>query len=50
VGVGEDDVPDAGELKTSEGEAEGAGIDGDGLVDEERGQRLRLGAVAQGGG
>ena len=49
VGVGEDDVTDVGELCATEGEAEATGVNGDGVVDQESGQRLRLGAIAQRG-
>jgi len=48
--VGEDDVLDIGELRATKREAETAGVNGDGVVDQETGQRLGLGVVAQRGG
>jgi len=50
VGVGEDDVADFGELVAREGEAETAGIDGDGGIDQEAGEGLKLRVVAGSGG
>jgi hypothetical protein len=47
--VGQDDVFDLGELRATEREAKAAGVNGDGFVDQEAGQRLGLGTITQRG-